>query len=394
MEHLEFQRIKRLPPYVFAIVNELKMQARRAGADIVDLGMGNPDQPPAPHIIDKLCEAAQKPYNHRYSLSRGIFKLREAICSWYKRNYNVEFDPESEAIVTIGSKEGYAHLALGIVNPGDVVLCPNPAYPIHPYAVIIAGGHILHVPMGPDEDFLHNLVYAYKRSWPRPKMMILNFPNNPTTTCVEVDFFEKIVAFARENEIILIQDLAYGAIAFDDYKPPSIFQAKDARDVAVEFYSASKTYNMPGWRVGFCVGNKTLIHALGRMKSYLDYGMYAPIQIAATVAINGPQACVAEVRHMYQSRRDVLCEGLQRIGWQVKKPKATMFVWAEIPEAFKDMGSLEFTKFLLSEAKVAVSPGIGFGEFGDQYVRISLIENEQRLRQAVRGFRRAMNQGA
>jgi alanine-synthesizing transaminase len=394
MEHLEFQRIKRLPPYVFAIVNELKMQARRAGADIVDLGMGNPDQPPAPHIIDKLCEAAQKPYNHRYSLSRGIFKLREAICSWYKRSYNVEFDPESEAIVTIGSKEGYAHLALGIVNPGDVVLCPNPAYPIHPYAVIIAGGHILHVPMGPDEDFLHNLVYAYKRSWPRPKMMILNFPNNPTTTCVEVDFFEKIVAFARENEIILIQDLAYGAIAFDDYKPPSIFQAKDARDVAVEFYSASKTYNMPGWRVGFCVGNKTLIHALGRMKSYLDYGMYAPIQIAATVAINGPQACVAEVRHMYQSRRDVLCEGLQRIGWQVKKPKATMFVWAEIPEAFKDMGSLEFTKFLLSEAKVAVSPGIGFGEFGDQYVRISLIENEQRLRQAVRGFRRAMNQGA
>ena len=394
MEHQEFQRIKRLPQYVFAGVDELKMKARRAGEDIIDLGMGNPDQPPAQHIIDKLCEAAQKPYNHRYSLSRGIFKLREAVCNWYKRSYDVDLDPETEAIVTIGSKEGYAHLVLGIVNPGDVVLCPNPAYPIHPYAVIIAGGHILHVPMGPDEDFLQNLVETYKRSWPRPKMMILNFPNNPTTTCIEVDFFEQIVDFAQENEIILIQDLAYGEIAYDGYKPPSIFQATGAREVAVEFYSASKTYNMPGWRVGFCVGNQTLIHALGRMKSYLDYGMYAPIQIAATVAMNGPQDCVTEVQTMYQKRRDVLCDGLDRIGWSVLKPKATMFVWAEIPDAFKKMGSLEFTKFLLNEAKVAVSPGIGFGEFGNNYVRISLIENEHRLRQAVRGFRRAMNLGS
>ncbi len=390
----DFQRIKRLPTYVFSIVNDLKMESRRAGEDIVDLGMGNPDQPPPKHITDKLIEAAQKSNNHRYSVSRGIFKLREAICKRYQERYGVELDPETEAIATIGSKEGYAHLVLAIVNPGDMVMCPNPAYPIHPYAVIIAGGHIQHIPMGPDEDFFKNLTDAYKRSWPRPKMMILNFPNNPTTACVEVDFFENIVQFARENKIILIQDLAYADIAFDGYKPPSILQAPDARDVAVEFYSASKTFNMPGWRVGFCVGNSKIIHALTRMKSYLDYGMFQPIQIAATVALTGPQDEVEQIRALYQTRRDVLCDGLERIGWQIHRPKATMFAWAAIPEEFKEMGSLEFSKFLLREAKVAVSPGIGFGDFGDEYVRIALIENEHRLRQGIRGIRKALNLGS
>lgn len=388
-----FQRIERLPPYIFSIVNDLKMAARRAGEDVIDLGMGNPDQPPPKPIIDKLVEAVQKPYNHRYSLSRGIYKLREAVCARYKRRYNVDLDPEKEAIVTIGSKEGFAHLCLAIVNPGDVVLCPNPAYPIHPYAVIIAGGQLLHIPMGPNEDFFHNLVETYKRSWPRPKMMIINFPNNPTTACVNLDFFENIVAFARENNIILIQDLAYADIAFDGYKPPSILQASGARDVAVEFFSASKSYNMPGWRIGFCVGNEKIIHALGRMKSYLDYGIFQPVQIAATVAIKDCDEIPKQISAMYERRRDVLCSGMERMGWHVQKPKATMFVWAEIPDAFKEMGSLEFSKFLLKEGNVAVSPGMGFGEFGDKYIRISLIENEHRMRQAVRGFRKALNLG-
>lgn len=390
----DFQRIKRLPPYVFAIVNDLKMSARRAGEDIVDLGMGNPDQPPPRHITDKLVEAAQKPYNHRYSASKGIYKLREAICERYKEKYGVDLDPETEAIATIGSKEGYAHLVLAIVNPGDMVMCPNPAYPIHPYAVFLAGGHIQHIPMGPKEDFFAHLTETYKRSWPRPKMMILNFPNNPTTACVELDFYKNIVQFARENRIILIQDLAYGDITFDGYKPPSILQVPDAREVAVEFYSASKTFSMPGWRVGFCVGNKKIIHALTRIKSYLDYGMFQPIQIAATVALKGPQDATEEIRAMYESRRDTLCDGLERMGWHVHRPKATMFVWAEIPDAYKKMGSLEFSKFLLKEGKVAVSPGIGFGDFGDDSVRIALIENEHRLRQAVRGIRKALNLGA
>ena len=393
MNTFRFERIDRLPPYVFAIVNDLKMAARRAGEDIVDLGMGNPDQPTPKHIVDKLTEAAQKPHNHRYSASRGIYKLREAICLWYRRKYDVELDPETEAIVTIGSKEGLAHLALSIINPGDVVFCSNPAYPIHPYAVIIAGGLINHIPMGPHEDFFENLVAAYKRAWPHPKAILLNFPNNPTTACVDLDFFRKVVDFALEHNIILIQDFAYAEIAFDGYKPPSILQIPEARKVAVEFYSLSKTYNMPGWRVGFCVGNSTLVSALARMKSYLDYGIFQPIQIAAIVALNGPQDCVAEIRRMYQSRRDVLCDGLERIGWKVNRPQATMFVWLEIPDAFKKMGSLEFAKFLLKEAKVAVSPGIGFGEFGDDYIRISLIENEHRLRQAIRGIKRALNLG-
>lgn len=391
MNQFEFQRINRLPPYVFAIVNDLKMRARRAGDDIIDLGMGNPDQPPPQHIIDKLVEAAAKPGNHRYSMSKGIPKLRRAICSWYQRNFDVALDPETEAVATIGSKEGLAHLALAIINPGDVVFCPNPAYPIHPYAVIIAGGLINHVPMEPKEDFFANLLAAYKQAWPHPKMIILNFPNNPTTACGSLELFEKVVDFAREHNIILVHDFAYAEITFDGYRPPSILQVPGAKDVAVEFYSLSKTYNMPGWRVGFCVGNRRIVEALARMKSYLDYGMFAPVQVAATVALDGPQECVDAIRQMYQSRRDALCNGLQRVGWQVPKPAATMFVWAEIPDAFKEMGSLEFSKFLIKEAKVAVSPGIGFGEFGDHFVRLSLVENEQRIRQAVRGIKRALS---
>jgi alanine-synthesizing transaminase len=393
MPQFEFQRINRLPPYVFAIVNDLKMEARRRGEDIIDFGMGNPDQPPPKHVINKLIESAQKTYNHRYSLSKGIVKLREAICGWYKRKYGVHLDPATEAIATIGSKEGLAHLALAIVNPGDVVFCPNPAYPIHPYAVIIAGGLINHVPMGANEDFYQNLMDAYKKAWPHPKMMILNFPNNPTGSCTDLDLLTRIVAFARERDIILIHDFAYAEIAFEGYRPPSILQVPEAREIAVEFYSLSKTYNMPGWRVGFCVGNKRIIAALARLKSYLDYGMFTPIQVAATVALNGSQECVKEIRNMYQRRRDVLCDGLERIGWQVEKPKATMFVWARIPEAFRAMQSLEFSKFLLKEAKVAVAPGVGFGEFGDEFVRFGLVENEHRTRQAVRGLKHAFSLG-
>ncbi len=385
----EFQRIDRLPPYVFAIVNDLKMAARHAREDVIDLGMGNPDQPTPQHIIDKLIEAAQKPGNHRYSVSRGIYKLRLAICDWYERNYGVLLDPDSEAIATIGSKEGLSHLMLSIINPGDVVFCPNPAYPIHPYAVIIAGGLIQHIPMGKDQDFFQNLIDAYKNSWPHPKVILLNFPNNPTTATVDLEFFEKIITFARKHEVLVVHDFAYAEICFDGYKANSILQIDGAREVAVEFYSLSKSYNMAGWRVGFCVGNKKIVSALQRMKSYLDYGMFTPIQVAATVALNGPQECTDEIRTIYANRRETLCEGMNRIGWSIEPPAATMFVWAEIPDEFKKMGSLNFAKFLLKEAKVAVSPGIGFGEYGDNFVRLSLIENEQRMRQAVRGFKKA-----
>lgn len=383
----DFPRIKRLPPYVFNIVNELKAKARAAGEDIIDFGMGNPDQPTPDHIVDKLCETAQRGDTHRYSLSRGIPRLRKAICNWYKRKYDVDLDPESEAIVTIGSKEGLAHLALATVGPGDAVLVPNPSYPIHPYGFVIAGADIRHVPMVKDRDFFDELEKAIKNSWPKPKMLVLNFPGNPTADCVELDFFEKVVEIAREHEIWIVQDIAYAEIAFDGYVPPSILQVPGAKDVAVEFYSLSKTYNMPGWRVGFMVGNPTLVSALQRIKSYLDYGMFTPIQVAAIAALEGDQSCVAEIRDMYQSRRDVLCEGLNQLGWEVTPPKATMFVWAPIPEAYKEMGSLEFTKKLLRDAKVAVSPGIGFGEYGDDHVRFSLIENEHRTRQAIRGIR-------
>ncbi len=386
----EFHRISRLPPYVFNIVNELKAKARAAGEDIIDFGMGNPDQPTPQHIVDKLIEAVQRPDTHRYSVSKGIPRLRKAICDWYKTRYDVDLDPETEAIVTIGSKEGLAHLALATLGPGDVVLVPNPAYPIHPYGVVIAGADLRHVPMVPGGDFFEELQKAIVDSWPKPKMLILNFPGNPTTECVELDFFEKIIAVAKEHNIWVVQDIAYADIVFDGYKAPSILQVEGAKDIAVEFFSMSKSYNMPGWRVGFMCGNKELVSALARIKSYLDYGTFAPIQIAAIAALEGPQECVTEIAEMYKKRRDVLCEGLNAAGWPVIKPKATMFVWAKIPEAYQAMGSLEFSKKLLLEAKVAVAPGVGFGKYGDDHVRFGLIENEHRTRQAVRGIRLMM----
>lgn len=384
-----FQRIQRLPPYVFNIVNELKAAARARGEDIVDFGMGNPDQPTPQHIVDKLTEAVQRGDTHRYSQSRGIPRLRQAICNWYARRYAVELDPGDEAIVTIGSKEGLAHLALATLGPGDAVLVPSPAYPIHPYGFVIAGADIRHVPMREDVDFFAELERAIRDSWPQPKMLVLNFPGNPTATCVELDFFERVVAMAKEYGFWIVHDLAYGDLCFDGYQAPSILQVPGAKDVAVESYTLSKSYNMPGWRVGFLCGNRTLIAALARLKSYMDYGIFTPVQIAAIAALEGPQDCVASIRETYRSRRDTLCEGLNRLGWQVETPKATMFVWAPIPEPFAAQGSLEFSKWLLREAKVAVSPGIGFGQYGDDHVRFSLIENEHRTRQAVREIRRA-----
>ena len=388
----EFRRIKRLPPYVFNIVNELKAAARARGEDIIDFGMGNPDQATPEHIVNKLVEVAQRKDTHRYSMSRGIPRLRAAICNWYKRRYDVDLDPESQAIVTIGSKEGLAHLSLACVGPGDSVLVPNPSYPIHPYGFVIAGADIRHVPMVPGIDFFAKLEESILESWPRPKMLVLNFPANPTTHCVDLEFFAKVVEIAREHNIWVIHDLAYADIVFDGYTAPSILQVPGAEEIAVEFFSLSKSYNMPGWRVGFMCGNKTLVAALARMKSYLDYGMFTPIQVAAISALEGPQECVDEIRSMYQSRRDVLCDGLYAAGWPVEKPKATMFVWAQIPEQYRHMGSLEFSKKLLRDAKVAVSPGIGFGAHGDDHVRFGLIENEHRTRQAVRGIRDMIRQ--
>jgi len=384
----EFPRIKRLPPYVFNIVNELKAKARRNGEDIIDFGMGNPDQPTPGHIVDKLCEAAQRSDTHRYSVSRGIPRLRRAICHWYKDRYDVDLDMDTEAIVTIGSKEGLAHLAMATVDRGDAVLVPNPAYPIHPYGFVIAGADIRHVPLVPGGDFFGELENAIRNSWPVPKMLVLNFPANPTTQCVELDFFEKVIGIAREHDIWVVHDLAYADIVFDGYRAPSILQVEGAKEIAVEFFSLSKSYNMPGWRVGFMCGNAELVAALARIKSYLDYGMFTPIQVAAIQALEASQECVEQIRSTYQSRRDVLCNGLFSAGWPVEKPKATMFVWARIPERFAAMGSLEFSKKLLTEAQVAVSPGIGFGEYGDDHVRFSLIENEHRTRQAIRSIRR------
>ena len=389
----EFARIKRLPPYVFNIVNDLKAQARAAGEDIIDFGMGNPDQPTPKHIVDKLTEAVQRGDTHRYSVSRGIPRLRKAICGWYKTKYNVDLDSDSEAIVTIGSKEGLAHLALATLGPGDAVLVPNPAYPIHPYGFVIAGADIRHVPIGPDIDFFSELEKAIKTSYPKPKMLVLNFPGNPTTQCVDLEFFEKVVKMAKEHDIWVVHDNAYAEIVFDGYKAPSILEVPGAKDIAVEFYSLSKTYNMPGWRVGFMCGNKELVGALARIKSYLDYGMFTPIQVAAIAALEGPQDCVDDIRALYKERRDILCDGLTAIGWAVEKPKATMFVWARIPEKYRELGSLEFSKKLLKEAKVAVSPGIGFGDFGDEYVRFGLIENTHRTRQAVRGIKQMFRKG-
>jgi alanine-synthesizing transaminase len=387
----QFGRIKRLPPYVFAIVNTMKMEARRRGEDIIDLGMGNPDQGTPKHIVDKLIEAVQNPKNHRYSASKGITKLRTAVCDWYKRRYDVDLDPESEAVATIGSKEGLSHLALATVEPGDVVFTTMPAYPIHPYSVIIAGGEVRSIPLRKDSDFFTDMQEAYTNTWPRPKMLIINFPNNPTTQVVDIEFFQKIADFARENNIIVVHDLAYADLNFDGYRAPSFLQARGAKDVGVEFFSLTKSYSMAGWRVGFCCGNRDVVGALIKIKSYLDYGMFQPIQIASIIALNGPQECVKEISDMYQSRRNVLIDGLDKAGWMVEKPKATMFVWAEIPGPFKKMGSLEFSKFLIKEAGVAVSPGIGFGEYGDGHVRFALIENEHRLRQAAKGIKLALS---
>ena len=386
----DFPRIKRLPPYVFNIVNALKAEARARGEDIIDFGMGNPDQPTPQHIVDKLVEAAQRPDTHRYSVSRGIPRLRKAIAGWYANKFNVTIDPDTEAIVTIGSKEGLAHLALATLGPGETVLVPNPAYPIHPYGCVIAGADIQYVPMTSGVDFFSELEKAISDNWPRPKMLILNFPGNPTTHCVELEFFERVVDIARKNSIYVVHDIAYAEIVFDGYKAPSILQVTGAKEVAVEFYSLSKSYNMPGWRVGFMCGNPELVNALARIKSYLDYGMFTPIQVAAITALEGDQQCVTDIRDMYLARRNTLCDGLCGIGWEVERPKATMFVWARIPEAYQHMGSLEFSKKLLQEAKVAVSPGIGFGSYGDDHVRFSLIENEHRTRQAMRGLRQML----
>ncbi|MDM8563786.1 alanine transaminase, partial [Candidatus Marithioploca araucensis] len=371
----EFSRIKRLPPYVFNIVNDLKMQARARGEDIIDFGMGNPDQPTPKHIVDKLVEVVQRKDTHRYSASKGIPRLRRAITNWYARRYDVSLEPEKEAIVSIGSKEGLAHLALATLGTGDTVLVPNPAYPIHPYGFVIAGADIRHVPLVPGVDFFAELVKTITDSWPPPKMLVLNFPGNPTTQCVELAFFEEIVEIAKKHEIWIIHDLAYADIVFDGYVAPSILQVPGAKDIAVESFSMSKSYNMPGWRLGFMCGNPTLIAALTRMKSYLDYGTFTPIQVAAITALEGDQTCVEEIRDMYYNRRNVLCDGLNALGWAVEKPKATMFVWVQIPEPYRAMGSLEFAKKLIAEAKVAVSPGIGFGKYGDDHVRFALIEN-------------------
>lgn len=383
----EFARIKRLPQYVFNITGELKMAARRRGEDIIDMSMGNPDGPTPPHIVEKLVESVRRPDTHGYSVSKGIPRLRRAICAWYERRYGIAFDPESEAIVTIGSKEGIAHLALATLDRGDIVLVPNPSYPIHIYGPVIAGADIRHVRMTPDVDFFEELERAIRESFPKPKMLIINFPSNPTAQCVELDFFERIVALAKQHGIFVVHDLAYADIVFDGYRAPSIMEVPGARDVAVEFFTMSKSYNMAGWRIGYMVGNRELVAALARIKSYHDYGTFTPVQVASIVALEGPQDCLDEIRLKYQKRRDVLAKGLHEAGWMVDIPKASMYIWARIPEAYQAMGSLEFAKKVLEEAKVAVSPGIGFGEYGDTHVRFAMIENEARTRQAVRGIK-------
>jgi len=383
----DFSRIERLPRYVFEEINQLKIQARHDGKDIIDFGMGNPDQATPDFIVNKLTETVNKKETHRYSQSKGIPRLRKAISDWYDRKYNVSIDPENEAIVTMGSKEGLGHLALATMDKGDVILVPNPSYPIHPFGFIIAGADIRHVPIGPGIDFFNQLEEAIANTFPKPRMLVLNFPSNPTTECVDIDFFEQVVEIAKKNEIWVIHDLAYADLCFDEYKAPSFLEVKGAKDIGVEFFTLSKSYNMPGWRVGFCCGNKDLVGALSRVKSYYDYGLFTPIQVASIVALNEGDQEVNKIRDMYKERRDVLCDGLNKIGWEVEKPKATMFVWAKIPDKFK-MKSIEFSKLLLNECDVAVSPGIGFGQYGDSYVRFSLIENRQRINQAVKGIRK------
>ncbi len=384
----EFYRIKRLPPYVFAIVNDLKTKARARGEDIIDLGMGNPDMPTPPHIVAKLVEAAQNPKNHRYSASRGITRLRVAMTKWYKDRYGVHLDADTEVIATIGAKEGIAHLALAVLQPGDGALVPNPTYPIHAYSVVIADGDLRSVPLTPDGDFFLRLEETAKLAWPKAKLLILSFPHNPTTLCVDRSFFEKVVAFAQEHQLMVVHDFAYADFTFDGYQPPSFLEVPGAKDVGVEIFSTSKSYNMPGWRLGFVCGNSKMVHALARIKSYLDYGAFQPIQIAGIVALEGDPTVVRDIVEVHRKRRDVLVDGLNKLGWSVEKPKGTMFVWAPIPEDFRAMGSLEFSKLLIQEAKVAVSPGIGFGEYGEGFVRFALVENEQRIRQALRGLKR------
>jgi alanine-synthesizing transaminase len=383
----DFYRISRLPPYVLGIIRDLTMEARRRGEDIIDLGMGNPDLATPKYIVSKLVEAARNPRNHRYSVSRGIQKLRVAIANWYKRKYDVDIDYDEEVVVTMGAKEGIGHLVLATISQGEIVFVPTPAYPIHPYSVVIAGGDLRTVPLLPKEEFFDRLNIAARTTWPRPRMLIISFPNNPTTEVVDLAFFEKIVAFANEHDLMIVHDLAYADLVFDGYKAPSFLQARGAKDVGVEFCSLSKSYSMPGWRVGFAVGNRKMINALARIKSYLDYGMFQPIQIASIIALNDGDADVRVVNEIYRKRRDALCDGLNRSGWIVEKPKGTMFVWAKIPEQFSSMGSIEFCKTILKEAKVAISPGIGFGEYGEGYVRFALIENEHRIKQAAKGIK-------
>jgi alanine-synthesizing transaminase len=383
----DFYRISRLPPYIFGVIRDLLIEARRKGEDIIDLGMGNPDIPTPKRIVSKLIEAAKNPRNHRYSLTKGIYKLRLAISNWYKRKYGVEVDPEEEIVVTMGAKEGLGHLVLATVTHGDIVIVPDPAYPIHTYSVVIAGGDLRTIPLLPVEGFFDRLENAVKSQWPKPKMVIVSFPNNPTTAVVDLDFFKRIVGFAKEYDLMVVHDIAYADIVFNGYSAPSFLQVEGAKDVGVEFFSLSKSYSMPGWRVGFAAGNKKMINALSRIKSYFDYGMFQPIQIAAIIALNECEEEVKEIVEKYKKRRDVLCEGLSRYGWVVEKPKATMFVWAKIPRPFDKMGSFEFSKLLLKEAKVATSPGVGFGEQGEGYIRFALVENEHRIRQAVRGIK-------
>jgi len=390
----QFPRVHRLPPYVFAVVNELKMKMRRQNIDIVDLGMGNPDLGTPQHIVDKMVEAAHKPINHRYSASRGLPNLRKAISDWYLRRFDVHIDPDQEAVVTMGAKEGLSHLAMVMLSPGDVVFAQDPTYPIHPYSAIIAGADVRRIPTSPDRNFIEDLELAMRQTWPQPKLLILSFPHNPTTQVVDLEFFQRIVDFAKENNIYVIHDLAYADLVFDGYKAPSFLQAKGAKDVGVEFFSLSKSYSMAGWRVGFCCGNRDMVQALTRIKSYLDYGIFQPIQIASIIALNGPQECVQDIVNVYKERRDVLCEGLNRVGWEITPPKATMFVWARIPEPFRKLGSVEFAKLLLREGHVAVSPGLGFGHYGDDHVRFALIENAHRTKQAIKGIKRVLEGGA
>lgn len=391
---LPFHRIERLPPYVFRAVDQLKTEARARGEDIIDMGMGNPDRPTPSHIVDKAVDALRRGDTHRYSRSQGIPRLRQAVCRRYERRFGVSLDPDRETVVTIGSKEGLAHLALAISGPGDSVLAPSPSYPIHTYGFVIAGADVITVPLITPNGFLSGLEQTVQRAWPRPKGLVVNFPANPTTHCIDLAFLSRLVSFARAHGMWLIHDLAYADIVFDGYRAPSILQVPGARECAVEVYSLSKSYNMPGWRIGFCCGNEHLVNALVRIKSYLDYGVFTPLQVASIQALEGPEDCVDTIREMYRRRRDALCEGLVAAGWDVEKPRATMFVWAPIPERFRELGSLTFSKMLLQQAGVAVSPGIGFGPDGDPYVRFALVENEQRIRQAVRGIRRMLVQVA